>query len=288
MMPSSALSIKNHTKQSFAGTGYNMTANLTAQLEQNNLSIEQNLNQIGVNNDLIQTGNLSITDISNLKTANQTLATSNQNLQTFNDAAIETLNDNRILNADNIRITNSGIITNVNYELNEKTVNDIYLATIAQQNYNFTTSQAASLLAIALQCPFAGGTAVYKARALNAIINPNQEYNDNLICLNEGVVLRKAGENEGSITDENITASYAYLVPNPATSFVTLNYSFGKDISGTLQISNLLGIKIKDIVLPPNQNSIGVNITEIPSGVYYYNVLTIHGIISMNKIVVTH
>lgn len=268
-----------------AETIYNMTSNLSAQIEQNAESIKQNLSQISQNNDLIAASSLNDMEKENLEAVNRALGVTNQSLQNYNEVAISSLSNDRILNAENIRITNSGIITNASYDVNEKTVSDIYFNTIAKQVFKLDASQASILLSIAQQCPFAGGTAVYKARALYNIYNPNQEYEDNLICLNEGVVLRQA--NPAGTFIENHT-SYALLHPNPANNILNIVYSFGKDIKGSLEIFTSLGLKLSTFVLSANESNASINTSELTSGIYYYQIKSDCDYIIKGKLVIAH
>ncbi len=49
---------------------------------------------------------------------------------------------------------------------NHKAVNEIYLATVAIDDFSLSSGQVSDLFAIAYQCPFVGGSGVYQARAL--------------------------------------------------------------------------------------------------------------------------
>ncbi len=41
---------------------------------------------------------------------------------------------------------------------------------------------------VAYQCPMAGGNAVFRARAIYSLMNENAEYDDQFICLQQGIV----------------------------------------------------------------------------------------------------
>ena len=75
------------------------------------------------------------------------------------------------------------------YEYNKKAVADVYLHTIAKNNTNLDATQWATIAVIAAQCPYAGGKAVYEARAMYAFIS-NEIYDDHTICATVGINAR--------------------------------------------------------------------------------------------------
>ncbi|HRH62860.1 MAG TPA: T9SS type A sorting domain-containing protein, partial [Bacteroidia bacterium] len=269
-----------------AETIYQMTTSLALQIEQSQQSIQQNLVQTEQNNLLIEAGNLPDSVVENLNEVNRTLTISSESIQSYINTAFDALTNNRILNAQNILITNNGIITNLNFEQNQTQVNEIYFSTIAQNIFTFNASQAAILLSIAEQCPFAGGTAVYKARALYSLINPTKTYNDKLICLNEGVVLRKAFTlQEQKINNEQNSAS---IQPNPTNDLLTITYSFSNEKSGKFLVYDLLG-KVKfETILEPDKKSESINTKTIPEGIYIYSISNENGNIQNGKLIIQH
>ena len=66
--------------------------------------------------------------------------------------------------------------------------------------------------AIISQCPYKGGKAVYRARALLALIGNNFNYDDFSVCASEGIY-RNQKPQEG-------TSSKILLIPNPASELV--------------------------------------------------------------------
>lgn len=94
-------------------------------------------------------------------------------LQNHNNAATicNTLYNTQLSESQQAKATNLMInYTNLPEE-NEQIVNDIYLETVALGNQNFTTRQIEILYDIAHQCPEIGGTSVYRARSIYALID---------------------------------------------------------------------------------------------------------------------
>jgi hypothetical protein len=74
-------------------------------------------------------------------------------------------------------ISNDAIeITNI-LESNERTINTLYLKAIARDT-PLNDDEVSTLAHIALQCPYQGGEAVYRARSLYALYDKFNDYND--------------------------------------------------------------------------------------------------------------
>lgn len=265
---------------------YNMTTSLQTQIEQNNQTISTNLQQIEINNEFLRDESLTEQQKLSLESNNNILQQANRTLQTFNENAQSTLNNNRVLNAENLRLNNDGIITNTSFEINEQQVNDVYLSTIARDNYTFSAEQIATLLSIASQCPFSGGKAVYAARNLYAIIDRNQEFDDPSICLSEGVVLRQASPTNNS--DLPSVYEFVSLTPNPVSEVLDIKFELGKDVQGTLELFNTFGQRVKTMRLTANEKNLFLNTNNMVGGIYSYTVKSETGFTQMGKLVVTH
>jgi Secretion system C-terminal sorting domain len=152
-------------------------------------------------------------------------------------------------------------------------------------------------------CPYSGGTAVYKARTLNALYHPNAQYNDKVLCVPQG--LNKNSSNnfnslldldtldeanllkEQNVTnylnqiiidapiikqDININKSDAILAPlltpNPSNGSITIIYNSA--VNGQLHIYNMQGQLIENMYLQAGNNRIETQLQNIVSGIYNY------------------
>ncbi|MCB0581204.1 MAG: hypothetical protein KDD10_18075 [Phaeodactylibacter sp.] len=79
---------------------------------------------------------------------------------------------------DQAETDNSAISASEVFEVTEQDVNALFLETVAIGTDTFTETQITALLAIADQCPLAGGDAVFKARSLYSLIDPLVKYED--------------------------------------------------------------------------------------------------------------
>ena len=77
-------------------------------------------------------------------------------------------------------------------------------------------------------------------------------------------------------------------IPNPADRDVTFRYRIN-NISGnaaSLRIFNILGVKVKDVVLSKTNNFVNLNISDLDEGLYLYALYVDGNIISSNKFIV--
>src|SRR5690606_10442037 len=101
-----------------------------------------------------------------------------EGLNLSSDSLLSLIAANRTAAATTLANTNAALAVTVQIEDNEKKVNEIYLSTVAKDVLEFTNDQIQDLYAIASQCPLAGGQAVYKARALYALTDKKEFFNN--------------------------------------------------------------------------------------------------------------
>ncbi len=96
---------------------------------------------------------------------------------------------------------------------NRKTVQQIFLQTVAMGYFTLDSAQMAEVSEIAFQCPLQGGSAVYAARALYRL-NEDYVFSDDSLCT--GSYERQ------DISPRQPSVAKLYLMPNPATEMVTI------------------------------------------------------------------
>ena len=137
---------------------------------------------------------------------------------------------------DNALITSSTV-----YESNEKDINQIYLNNQLKLEDSYFAQDVITIERIANQCPLTGGDAVYKARAIMASINPNQTFDDLILCRQDDESKRLENNEEKQITDIKIQ-------PNPASDifevFVSTTEQDLNDDPLIMIIYNSIGQKI--------------------------------------------
>ena len=152
--------------------------------------------------------------------------------------------DNNILEKQEITkdsafVYSNGIITSDEYKDFERRINNIYLNTIAQNNFDFKEEQIAELAYVAHLCPALGGTAVFKARSLYALLNDTVLYNDEAACLEQGVMYRLS---QSVSPGTSITNSQQLnIYPNPTQGRFLIKSSSSEPIEFRISIFNSLG-----------------------------------------------
>jgi Secretion system C-terminal sorting domain len=187
---------------------------------------------------------------------------------------------------EELRTNNALIETNTQYELNEKVVNDIYLATICREVYTLSEAQKQDLLSIAYQCPLAGGQAVYHARGLYAIVSDSIIWNDDSLCVVVGLQFRHSSptfpkENKQSLS--NIS-----LYPNPAQEEVTIVFHRLRNENQTISLYDVLGKMVANYAVEANKESYILDLHNLPSGVYMLRVGDTQVSIATHKLIISH
>ena len=111
-------------------------------------------------------------------------------------------------------------------------------------------------MGIAQQCPLAGGPAVFRARSLYKLIDPNMHYNDDLACQQSGRQLRMSSKKQFPVG----------VFPNPASTEVTITYAIISE--QLLQIVDGLGRISMQFLLNPKENKTTRNISSLSDGIY--------------------
>ncbi|MEO0311832.1 MAG: hypothetical protein RIQ89_1489 [Bacteroidota bacterium] len=191
-----------------------------------------------------------------------------------NEMAYQVLLSEKIMRADSLEAYNASIIDTNAIEGFNKDINAIELETIGKENPEALLDHEQELFAIANQCPLAGGEAVSRARTFYAYIDPMYYFNDELLCLQAGLLLRKKN---GEI---HTTAVF----PNPASSSVQIvSYSPFKEI----EVLNSIGIKVFNYKFSEETTLSKFNIETIPSGIYQIAIKDLSGrIIDINSLAI--
>ncbi|MBL7939571.1 MAG: hypothetical protein JNL43_09445 [Flavobacteriales bacterium] len=184
-----------------------------------------------------------------------------RNLTALNNQALALASTSNALQADNVKAANNGVGTTELIETNEKQVKEIYLSTVAKEVDSFTNAEATALLAIANQCPMAGGNAVYRARSLYALIDDDVEYNDASLCLQHGIIYKSL---------EPAATAQVSIQPNPACDAATLLYTMAADTYGTLIIYDALGKVAQRHSLSADRERYQFSVAALHQGAYHY------------------
>lgn len=192
---------------------------------------------------------------------------------------------------------NNGITPSNIFETNEKNVIGYYLKWLTGGIDSLTENEKTGVEVLALSCPFIEGSAVYKARSLNANLNPGIEYDDLTICNNAGVY--KNGStlfeeenkyltnliNKSPKTSIPIVGSYKFVLhPNPTQNQLNISYNIEQD--GLCIIYDILGNEKQSIVLSRNANHVSTLLNGLASGIYTCKFTVDNGYLETQKLIV--
>ncbi len=178
------------------------------------------------------------------------------------DSLLDLIQTARTVEAAQLAAQNAAIPASYLFEVNEQTVNDIFLNTIASGVYSFDSLQQATLETIAYQCPLTGGTAVFRARGLLSLVG-DYDFGDDVVNCQE-VRNRSA---DGSSANE-MEESSLLIYPNPASTEITVVLPNGSNGDySRLQLLDVSGMVVRE-VQTPEQTSLRMDVSELPRGIY--------------------
>ena len=175
----------------------------------------------------------------------------------------------------NAKALNDGLIPEILPELNEKIVTDVYLNTVARNNFHFESQYVSDLMSVALQCIYEGGPAVLKARNLLHSQYPFLLFNDYDLCNNTS--FRKSGKKP---TESSLSQSDLFVYPNPATNQLTCLFKNGNII----EITDLTGRIVAVEKILENTLSLTINISDLAQGSYVVVLKSKDGILKQTKL----
>lgn len=196
---------------------------------------------------------------------------------------------------------NNGINNEELQNQNEQLINEIYLG-LFDGFENLSEGTIAIVNELANKCPYQEGSAVYKARTLNALFNPTLLYDDIKICNSVGYYRTSNSNNQantkGLFGKENdflktvkpnnnssvINTNEIKVYPNPANTILNIQYNIDKEASFT--ILDMLGRKIIETNLSDKSNYATIDVSKLTTGIYIYQLSADNMIFKSDKIVI--
>ena len=256
-------SVGKFTEIKDAFTGFDAS---NAQIAENDSTIKGLLSQIIANDSLIETETDSAA-LATLHSQNKEAYNSISVLREATQALQTQIQGSHNAYIDSLKVQNTNVSSNTLVEQNERSINDIFFATIAKHNFTFSELQIAEIENIALQCPYTGGEAVYRARVLHTALTGFTAYNDSVNCAIQGINWRKGS------TETVKPSIYLGVIPNPVSgeaSFV-LDNVLAQAVNIT--IYNTLGQKVQEVYIPANTLKANFEVKTWGAGIYYYQTL---------------
>jgi len=122
------------------------------------------------------------------------------------------------------------------------------------------------LWTIANQCPFVGGVAVFKARAMIAMINDSVEYFDDNVCLQSGIYR----EQENIL--ENPKIHEIEIIPNPANYYFEVILNNHNEGICNITVANAMNKIVISDKFNCDDKKFNVNSSHLAPGAYYVTV----------------
>lgn len=244
-------------------------------LAQNKAQLEDLMDQLKLAMDSLRDPGLTSAEHMALQATIGGLQQNISSLTALNNQALALADTSRALTAEGVKATNASIATSELIEANEKQVNGIYLSTVAKGIDGFTPEQSTTLFAIANQCPLTGGNAVYRARALYALIDDEQDYDDPVLCLQHGLIYRSMQQ----VGDHAIT-----VVPNPATDHASLVLDEAWDAPGVFVVYDAMGAEVMRAEVPAYTPHWEFSTAALAPAMYHYRVRGPSGKVSDGKL----
>ncbi len=227
--------------------------------------ITANLDSLAVKELALSAFELTETDSTQLELERADILQNLANLTNVRETKLNNLAVSRSTAATSLLSQNNALGGFADHLLNEKTVNSIFLQTLAVGNSAFSEAQATSLENIANQCPLSGGEAVLQARDMLALVQPAPVYyDDNLLC---NPTPRPA---ERGLRVENASTAVISIFPNPASAVIKIQYDLQNVEIGVLRFYNIYGHMVGEVALPDSIGVISMPVDKFPAGVYFY------------------
>ncbi len=163
---------------------------------------------------------------------------------------------------------------------NRKTVNRIYLHTLAQGSSILTNSQIQELRAIAHQCVYEGGSAVLEARSLYQM-HEEKEFWDDTLCTS---IVQRTMPNP---KQQETSAAKIMLVPNPASEVVRFLGISSEEGTASLTVVNTIG-RVVHSLDNLAENDYTLPLGNLPNGLYFCRVAQQGRTVAILKLLVIH
>lgn len=235
--------------------------------------LEAKIDRIKIINELFVNGNLSSTDSLNLNTEGKYIVFEISKIKEQIGELKKNLQLSINAKALNAMELNNSVTPNNLIETNEKYINNYVLQDIVTPRTP-NNLELATLVSIAIQCPFSGGRSVYTARNILYEYLPDLSYTDMDLCTAEGLMRKR--------NDKNKTNESSILIsPNPATNYAKVIYLNDNDPIIEIQVLTNDG----KLILQQN-SSLPFLVNSLNNGLYVVKCTTNKGAILTSKLTI--
>jgi len=144
---------------------------------------------------------------------------------------------------------------------------EIYLSTLARDNYEFNEDQENWIRFVAPLCPFEAGPAVYTMRVMHYYLDEYAQFNDD--DCDENAAYRKAGDHKN---DSGTGVSQFIVYPNPASNELNIDYIINKESNSLFELTDIAGKKIFSEILKGSEHHVTLKTDKWKAGTYFYSI----------------
>jgi hypothetical protein len=168
-----------------------------------------------------------------------------------------------------------------------KQINATYLAVLKQGTAQLASSSYTQIQATALACPYEYGTAVYKARMLYSLLEPQHFYDDLALCNAVGIYRYQNSDSNSVAAQASIATNPIVIYPNPTSTTVNFE-STDKQLDGALVCfyDNTGRLVLSHLLVANSAGQASCDVGMLPVGVCQYKLTCINGQISCGKLVI--
>lgn len=182
---------------------------------------------------------------------------------------------------DSVLVINMNVVPTEIPEWNEREMNN-YDFLYKRYGKDSLVAHYNSILSIAVQCPSAGGPAVYMARNLVRLFNDTVQYNDTWACIQVGYY-RQPGTTLNTPTSSN---SEIRLIPNPASEYVDILVGNRNGEDAMIYFLNINGEEMLTTLLTGDASQTRVSTKHLSPGVYFVKVVSGSKLYPLEKLVI--
>ena len=197
-------------------------------------------------------------------------------------------------------LANESMLSGEDWEMNEKAINHAHILLSIMPADSLPQNVKDDIGTIAHLCPYVGGNGVLKARTLWMHWQPNALWDDRVLCMpgqnknqdHSGIdidsvymnTIKEMTVNNATTTVINNTIKSEsgntlkdpiQLYPNPASNYVEISYS--SKIDGEFVLYNTIGDVILKASLPKEYIKRKIQLNDIASGLYHYEIHFLDG-----------
>lgn len=155
--------------------------------------------------------------------------------------------------------------------------NDIYSKTLQLSIFEFNINQLRFFDSRASLCPALGGSAVYMARSIVVLFNDTMAFDDDSLCVSQGVSYRQAQENENH---ERSSVSDLSVYPNPSSGIINIEFmEWNNDEYYVLELYSSIGKGIDKILVQSKSTQLDLSKYQLGTGLLLYRCYNSKGVV---------